>query len=169
MRVAFVDGQVLMCPKRKTIDDATMIGEEDKGLYKLKGQSEQALVHESIEPIELWHGRIAHVHYRTLSMESKAVLVLQEIHANHEGICKGCAKGNNPKNTFPSSESKAKGILEIVHSDVCGPMSSSSLRGYVYYASFIDHFSRKTWIYSLNLLNTLFFPYIQVLDEKSTI
>ena len=33
MRVAFLDVQVLMCPKRKTIDDATIIGEQDKGLY----------------------------------------------------------------------------------------------------------------------------------------
>ena len=53
MRVAFVDGQVLMWPKGKTIDDTTVIGEEDGGLYKLKGQPEQALVHESIEPSEL--------------------------------------------------------------------------------------------------------------------
>ena len=51
--------------------------------------------------------------------------------------------------TFPSSESKAKGILEIVHSDVCGPMSYISLRRYVYYVSFIDDFSHKTWIYFL--------------------
>ena len=51
------------------------------------------------------------------------------------------------KKTFPSSESKAKGILEIIHSDVCKTMSSSSLSRYVYYVSFIDDFSRKTWIY----------------------
>ena len=35
--VSFVDGQVLMWPIGKTIKDATMIGEEDKGLYKIKG------------------------------------------------------------------------------------------------------------------------------------
>ena len=29
MRFSFVDGQVIMWPKGKTIDDATMIGEED--------------------------------------------------------------------------------------------------------------------------------------------
>ena len=55
MRVAFVDGQVQMWPKGKTIDDATVIGEQEGGLYKLKGQPEQVLVHHSIEPSELWH------------------------------------------------------------------------------------------------------------------
>ena len=35
MRVAFVDGQALMWPKGKIIDDATMIRQEEKGLYKL--------------------------------------------------------------------------------------------------------------------------------------
>ena len=80
IRAAFVDGQVLMCLRGKTIEDAlTVIGEEDGGLYKLKGQPEQALVHESIEPSELWHRRLAHVHYRALSMASKAASGLLEI------------------------------------------------------------------------------------------
>ena len=79
-------------------------------------------------------------------MPRKEVSRLPEIHENHEGIFKGCAQGKNVKKTFPNSERKAKGILEIVHSDVCGAMSSSSLSGYVYYVSFIDDFSHKTWI-----------------------
>ena len=69
---------------------------------------------------------------------------------------KGCVKGKNTKKTFPSSESKEKGILEIIHSDVCGPMSSSSLSGYVYYVSFIDDMSRKTWIYFLKNKDEVF-------------
>ena len=55
MRVPFVDGQVMMWRKGKKIDNAIIIGEEEDGLYKLKGQPEQALVHDSIEPSELWH------------------------------------------------------------------------------------------------------------------
>ena len=82
-------------------------------------------------------------------MESKLVSKILEIQEKHECICNGCAQGTNVNRTFPRSESKAKGILEIVHSDVCGPMSSSSLSGYVYYVSFIDEFSCKTWIYLL--------------------
>ena len=104
------------------------------------------MVHDSVEPSEPWHRRIAHVHYRALPLASKVVEGLPKIQAKHEGVCKGCAKGKNTKKTFPSSESKAKGILKIIHSDVCDPMSSSSLSGYVYYVSFIDYFSRRTWI-----------------------
>ena len=36
-RVVFIDGQVLMWPKGKKIEDAVVIGEEEGGLYKLKG------------------------------------------------------------------------------------------------------------------------------------
>ena len=55
MRVAFVDGQVLMWPNGKSFDDVVVIGEQEGGLYKLEGQPEQDLVHDSVEPNELWH------------------------------------------------------------------------------------------------------------------
>ena len=51
MSVPFIYGQVLIFwTKGKTIDDATMNGEQDEGLYKLEGHPERALVHQSIEP-----------------------------------------------------------------------------------------------------------------------
>ena len=40
MRVAFIDGQAIMWPKGKTIDDAVVIGEQEGGLYKLKDHPE---------------------------------------------------------------------------------------------------------------------------------
>ena len=73
-------------------------------------------------------------------LQAKLLKVFQKYKQNDDGVCKGYVKGKNTKKTFPSSKSKEKGILEIIHSDVCGPMSSSSLSGYVYYVSFIDDF-----------------------------
>jgi hypothetical protein len=47
---------------------------------------------------------------------------------------------------FLSSASRAEGILQLVHSDVFGSVSVPSLGKIVYYVSFIDEFSRNTWI-----------------------
>ena len=79
-------------------------------------------------------------------------------------------QGKNAKKTFPSSKRKAKGILEIVHSDVCEPPSSISLSGYVYYVSFIDGLSCKTWIYFLRGKNEVFnkFKEFKALVENHT-
>ena len=145
-----------MWPRGKTIDDEIVIGEQEGGLYKLKGHPEQAMVHDIVEPSELWHRRLAHVHYRALPIATKVVEGLLEIQEKHDGVCKGCAKGKNIKKTFPSKESKAKGILGIIHSDVCGPMSPNSLSGYAYYVSFIDDFSRKTWVYFMKNKDEVF-------------
>ena len=60
------------------------------------------------------------------------------------------------KASFPRSDTRAKGVLDLVHSDVCGPMSTKSLRGYEYYVTFIDDFSRKTWIYFLKTKDEVF-------------
>jgi hypothetical protein len=147
--VAFIDGEVLMWPKGKTIEDAVDIGTEEGGLYKLKGHSYVALTHSTENPCELWHRRLAHINYKSLPYVSKVVTGLPEFKVDHEGVCKGCAQGKNIKNPFPKSDSKTKGILELIHSDVCGPMPSTSLSGYVYYVSFIDDYSRKTWVYFL--------------------
>ena len=76
MRVAFIDGQVIIWPKGKTIDDTIVIGEQEGGLYKLK---EQALIHDIVEPNELWHRRLAHVHYRALPIASKTIPEFQAI------------------------------------------------------------------------------------------
>ena len=72
-----------------------------------------------------------------------------ELQIEHDGVCKGCALGKLAKSSFPNSDSKPKGILDLVHSDLCGPMSVASLGGFWYYILFIDDYSRKTWIYFL--------------------
>ena len=36
-----------------------------------------------------------------------------------------------------------------MHSDVCGPMPTLSMGGVAYFVTFIDDFSRKTWVYPL--------------------
>ena len=87
---------------------------------------------------------------------------------DYEGTCKGCVRGNNIKNPFSKSETKTKSTLELIHNDVCGLMLSTSLSGYEYYVTFIDDYSRKTWIYFLKNKSEVFgkFKEFKVLIEN---
>ena len=64
-----------LCGQKERLDDAVVIGEKEGGLYKLKGQLEQAVVHDLVEPNQIWHRRLAHVHYRALPLVRKFVEV----------------------------------------------------------------------------------------------
>jgi transposase InsO family protein len=63
--------------------------------------------------------------------------------------------------SLPNSNSRSKGILDLIHSDICGSMSSPSLNGCLYYAIFIDDFSRKSWIYFLKAKNETFSKFLE--------
>lgn len=92
------------------------------------------------------------------------------IHPDQNEIFKGCMLGKNIKKSFPSSNRRSKDVLELIHSDICGPMSSPSLSGYLYYVIFIDDFSCKTWIYFPKTKNETFskFQEFKALVEKQT-
>jgi len=66
-------------------------------LYKLLGQNDQALVHDEINPCELWHRRYDHLHYQAMLSLNQMVLGVPELQPANEGICKGCALGKNVK------------------------------------------------------------------------
>jgi hypothetical protein len=125
-KVVFIYGEVLMWPKGKTMEEAIVIGKEEGGLYKLKGHSEEALTHSIENPCELWHRRLAHINYKALPYVSKVVTCLPKFKVDHEGMCNGCAQGKNIKNPFLKRDNKAEGILELIHSNVCGKSSKKN-------------------------------------------
>jgi hypothetical protein len=99
--VSFINGEVLMWPKGKTMEETIVIGKEEGGLYKKKGHSEAALTHSIENPCELWHIRLDHINYKALPYVSKTITGLPEFKVDHEGVCNECAQGKNIKNPFP--------------------------------------------------------------------
>ena len=57
---------------------------------------------------------------------------------------------------FRKVKKKTIGTLELIHSNVCVPMPSTSLSGYEYYVTFIDDYLRKNWIYFLKTKDEVF-------------
>ena len=59
-------------------------------------------------------------------------------------------------------------MLELVHSDICGPINPISNGGKRYFITFIDDFSRKTWVHILQEKSQAFeaFESYKALVEK---
>jgi transposase InsO family protein len=65
-------------------------------------------------------------------------------------VYENCVVGKQHRKEFPQRKSwRAKKVLELVHSDLCGPINPSSNGGKRYFITFIDDCSRKTWVYFL--------------------
>jgi hypothetical protein len=154
--IAFVDGKVLSWHKDSSIENARVIGTREGNLYRLLEQNEEAFVHDEVNPNEFWHIRYAHINYQALPFLKKMVEGMPKLQSTHEGICKGCALGKNIKKPFPNNNNRSKEILDLIHSDVCGPMPVKSLGGSLYYVIFIDDYSRKTWLYLLKTKDEVF-------------
>lgn len=76
---------------------------------------------------------------------------LPKINLPASTICEECIIGKHPREEFPSGKSqRAQAVLELIHSDLCGPISPLSNGNKKYFISFIDDFSRKTWVYFLH-------------------
>ena len=105
----------------------------------------------SDEKSKLWHKRLGHFNYDSLKLMYIKQLVedMPAVNKNQE-VCEVCQLGKQQKLPFPSKNSwRASEKLQLIHTDVCGPISEASLNGSRYFLLFIDDYSRMWWVYFL--------------------
>ena len=73
--------------------------------------------------------------------------ILESLDYESLGTCEPCLMGKMTKTPFSGTIERATDLLEILHTNVCGPMSVDSHGGYLYFLTFIDDLSRYAYIY----------------------
>ena len=98
--------------------------------------------------IWLWHRRLGHI-----SIERIKRLVndgvLKSLDFTNFGTCVDCIKGKQTNKTTKGAKRSSE-ILEIIHTDICGPFPTPCLNGQRYFISFIDDHTRFMFLYLLN-------------------
>jgi len=82
-----------------------------------------------------------------------------------------CVLSKHARTSFQNkAEYWAKQPLELIHTDICRPITSASFSSQRYFISFIDDFSQKTWVYLLREKSETFevFKKFKVMVEKVT-
>ena len=105
----------------------------------------------------LWHRRLGHLNFQSLKnlQQKNMVYGLPNIQEVKE-VCEGCALGKHHRESFPKKAWRAKAPLELVHTDVCGPMTTPTHAGNKYFLIFVDDFTRMTWVYFMRQKSDVF-------------
>src|SRR3954471_17603256 len=125
------------------------------GLFLLNLKSNETHIHnieakrckvDSDNPTYLWHCRLGHIGVKCMKKLHSDGL-LESLDFESFDTCEPCLMGKMIKTPFSGIMERATDLLEIIHTDVCGPMSISIRGGYRYFLTFTNDLSRYGYIY----------------------
>ena len=94
---------------------------------------------------KLWHERFGHLNYRSLQQLCKDNMVTGlPMVSCKDGVCSSCVLEKHHRDSFDKHASWHASIpLELVHSDLCGPLLSASVSGLKYILYFCSTSLRR--------------------------
>jgi transposase InsO family protein len=115
-------------------------------LLDLKVEQPVCLAASCSEEPWLWHGRFGHLSFDALGRLGKMVTGLPQI--KHTGeLCDSCLAGKQRRLPFPkATRYRAADPLELVHGDLCGPITPATHGGRRYFLLLVDDCSRYMWL-----------------------
>src|SRR5215216_1578030 len=94
----------------------------------------------------LWHCRLGHIGVKRMK-KLHADGLLESLDYESLDACEPCLMGKMTRTPFSGTMERATDLLEIIHTDVCGPMCIDARGGYRYFLTFTDDLSRYGYIY----------------------
>ncbi|GJX38839.1 retrotransposon protein, putative, ty1-copia subclass [Tanacetum coccineum] len=103
----------------------------------------------------LWHCHLGHISKKQIDKLQHDGLL------NSTGLesfdkCVSCLSGKMARKPYSHQVERAKDLLELIHTDVCGPFRTVSRQGASYFVTFTNDFSRYDYVYLLKHKHKVF-------------
>lgn len=138
---------------RETDGDKALIASKQGRSYKVEFRSTSiAYVGNEVKPAprNIWHARLGHPSSKFVDELVKGNLLSvpkDDITASTVDDCTACAEGKMTRRHFGDTKSSSStNKLQLVHSDLCGPMRLNSLGGARYFLILVDDYTRFTYV-----------------------
>lgn len=111
-----------------------MEGRKLESVYVMSAQTAYVDKTRRNETADLWHARLGHVNYHKLKVMMKKSMLkgLPQLDVREDTVCAGCQYGKAHQLPYENFEYRAKEPLELVHSDVFGPVKQPSISDFRY-------------------------------------
>jgi hypothetical protein len=98
--------------------------------------------------VKLWHYRLGHISKGRIERLIKDN-ILTPLDFSNSDYCIDCIKGKYAKQVKKGEAKRSAGVLEIIHTDICGPFPVKFVDGFDSFITFTDDFSRYDYIYPI--------------------
>ena len=109
---------------------------------------------EEHQPLQIWHHRLGHLHYDMIKkMASNGVVTgLHLTTTTPTELCSACQFGKMTRKSFPENHFRtyATSPGDLLHGDICGPMSQPSKGGSVYFVLYQDDSTGYRFVFCVN-------------------
>ena len=122
------------------------------GMFKLNIENENISAY-LVESLDLWHERLGHVNFRSIQLMVNNGLI-KDCGKNHTTKCLTCSKCKITKKPSKTVE-RTSTLLQLIHTDIC-EMDYLSCHGKRYFITFIDDYSRYTYVFPLKTKDETF-------------
>nr|GEX19121.1 putative zinc finger, CCHC-type [Tanacetum cinerariifolium] len=103
----------------------------------------------------LWHCRLGHISKKRIEkLQHDGLLDSSDLRAFEK--CVFCMSGKMTRKRYTHQVERAKDLLGLIHTDVCGPFKIMSRQGASYFVTFTDDFSRYGYVYLLKHKHEVF-------------
>lgn len=172
-----LSGDSITIIKSGKVHAVARLGQNFSGLYAIKMLEKAAVgtacvavnIGEHTENCQhVWHRRFGHRDPSAIKIlvEKGLASGIKLSDCGRREVCECCVKGKMARKPFPKqSESETHAILDLIHTDVCGPIPTPSPGKKRYTMTIIDDYSRYTWVYFLkekSEVNTILKQFIEM-------
>nr|GEX40551.1 hypothetical protein [Tanacetum cinerariifolium] len=103
----------------------------------------------------LWHCRLGHISKKCIEkLQNDGLLDSSDLKAFEK--CVSCMSGKMARKPYTHQVKRAKDLLGLIHTDVCGPFKIMSRQGASYFVTFTNDFSRYGYVYLLKHKHEVF-------------
>ncbi|GJS15719.1 retrotransposon protein, putative, ty1-copia subclass [Tanacetum coccineum] len=109
----------------------------------------------NLDSVLLWQCRLGHISKtRIKKLQYNGLLNSTDLRAFEK--CVSCMPGKMARKPYTHQVERAKDLLGLIHTDICGPFRTVSRQGASYFVTFIDDFSRYGYVYFLKHKHKVF-------------
>ncbi|KAL0352611.1 UNVERIFIED_CONTAM: Retrovirus-related Pol polyprotein from transposon TNT 1-94 [Sesamum calycinum] len=110
---------------------------------------------DNLENAQIWHARLGHIFQDRMKrlVDSKS---LKLDNLDNLPVCESCLKGKMTRKPFVGQSTLANGLLDLIYTNVFGPLNTQARRGFSYFRTFTDDHSRYGYVYLIRYKSKAF-------------